>query len=149
MKKFIVVMTAMAVLLGSFGVACAAQKQEEAKALVIKAVAFMKENGNEKAFAEFNNPKGKFVKGDLYIFVNDAKGTTVAHGGNQKLIGKNMLELKDSEGTYFIKDFIKTAKNGGGWTEYKWTNPVSKKIESKRTYVAPSGDMVVGCGYYK
>jgi hypothetical protein len=30
-----------------------------------------KTNGNEKAYAEFSNPKGGFVKGDIYIVVFD------------------------------------------------------------------------------
>jgi signal transduction histidine kinase len=129
--------------------ASAASKQDEAKSLVKKAVAYLKENGNDKAFAEFNNPSGKFTKGELYIFVNNAAGAAVAHGGNQKLIGKNMFNLKDSEGKLFIQEIAKVSKQGGGWTEYKWTNPASKKIETKMTYVEPVGDLAVGCGFYK
>ena len=42
---------------------------EEAKAMAQKAKAFYKANGKEKAIAEFNDPKGQFVKGDIYIVV--------------------------------------------------------------------------------
>src|SRR5512137_2843156 len=46
----------------------------EAKSLVEKALAYIKANGQEKAFEEFNNPKGKFVDRDLYITVYDLNG---------------------------------------------------------------------------
>ena len=149
MKRFFGVMVSVAALLGCLTAASASQKQDEAKGLVKKAVAFVKKNGNEKGLAEFNKNPGQFAKGELYIFAFDAKGDTVAHGGNPKLIGKNMLGLKDSEGKFFVQEILKTAKQGGGWTEYKWTNPASKKIELKVTYVEAVGDYTLGCGFYK
>ncbi len=42
---------------------------EDAKAMAEKAMAYVKANGKDKAIAEFNNPKGQFVKGDVYIAV--------------------------------------------------------------------------------
>ena len=58
------------------GLAIAKEKgtAAEAKALVKKAVAYVKEVGKEKALVEFNNPKGKFVHKDLYVFVTDISG---------------------------------------------------------------------------
>ena len=150
MKRILQLMVATMILVGCVTGTFAGQKQDDAKALVKKAVAYLKEHGKEKAFAEFNNPRGRFVKGDLYIFVNDFSGVTLAHGsGNTKLIGKNMIALKDPDGKYFIKELANKAKEGGGWVEYKWTNPASKKIEPKMTYVEPFGDLAVGCGFYK
>ena len=55
--------TASLALAGDHGTAA------EAEALVKKAVAFIKANGKDKAFAEFGNPKGQFTSKDLYIFV--------------------------------------------------------------------------------
>jgi len=149
MRRIVGVMVAVCALLGCLTAAYGSAKQDEAKGLVKKAAAFMKKNGNEKGFAEFNKSPGQFVKGELYIFVLDAKGEVAAHGGNPKMVGKNMYELKDSDGKHFIQDSIKTAKGGGGWTEYKWTNPASKKIELKVTYVEAVGDYTLGCGFYK
>lgn len=123
---------------------------DEAVALVKKATAHMKANGNEKAFAEFNNPNGQFVDRDLYIAVFDMKGVNVAHGTNPKLVGKNLLDLKDVDGKYFIKDWYEVvARKGSGWVDYKWTNPTSKAIEQKSTYVEKVGDFLVACGIYR
>ena len=124
--------------------------QADAQALVGKGAAFYKANGKDKAFAEFSNPKGQFTKGDLYIFVIDTKGITMAHGGNAKLVGKDMSELKDADGKFFMKEIIKTATDKGkGWVDYKWTNPVTKKVEDKTTYVEKVDGYVFGCGVYK
>jgi len=125
---------------------------KEAEALVKKAAAYIEANGKEKAFAEFTDPKGKFTDRDLYIFVVDFNGLTLAHGGNSKLVGKEMSELKDADGKFFIKEFIKLAKTkGSGWVDYKWENPVTKKIEQKSTYIQRQRqeDYFLGCGIYK
>ena len=123
---------------------------DEAKALMGKAVSFLKVEGKDKAFTEFTNPQGKFVDRDLYIFVVDFNGITLAHGGSPKLVGKDMLGLKDADGKFFIKNFIELAKTkGAGWVDYKWVNPVTKKIEDKSTYIQKVDDYFLGCGIYK
>ncbi|MGE5622057.1 MAG: cache domain-containing protein [Bacillota bacterium] len=124
--------------------------QDQAVALVKKAAAYLQANGKDKAFAEFNNPKGQFAERDLYVFVNDLEGNTLAHGGNPKLVGKNVMELKDADGKLFIKEMTELAKTKGkGWVDYKWPNPVTKAIEAKTTYVERAGDVLIGCGIYK
>ena len=110
----------------------------------------MKANGKEKAFAEFTNQKGKFIDRDLYIFAVDFKGLTLAHGGNQKLVGRDMYGLKDADDKFFIQKFIEVAKTkGNGWVDYKWSNPLTKKIENKSTYIQRVEDYFLGCGIYK
>jgi len=123
---------------------------DEAKALVEKGTAHIKTVGKEKAFTEFTDTKGKFVDRDLYIFVLDMNGLTLAHGGSPKLVGKDMIGLKDADGEYFIKKMVDLAKaKGSGWVDYKWGNPVSKKIEPKSTYIQKLDNYFLGCGIYK
>ncbi len=138
------------------GAALAQEKKgtaDEAVAMVKKAGAFLKENGQEKAIAAINNPKGQFVKGDLYVFMlrTNGDGLSLAHGQNAKIVGKNMLELHSAEGVYFVKDFIKVANSpaGKGWVNYKWPNSTSGAIEDKSTYVERFGDVFLGVGIYK
>jgi cytochrome c len=38
---------------------------------------------------------------------------------------------------------------GKGWVDYSWTNPETKKIQAKSSYVAKAGEIFVGCGIYK
>jgi cytochrome c len=122
----------------------------EAEALVKKAIALIKADGKEKAFAEINNSKGKFVDRDLYIFVYDMKGVCVAHGFNQKMIGKDLSGVKDKDGKSYVKERIEIAKTAGkGWQDYKFTDPVSKKIQQKSAYIERVDELIVGCGVYK
>lgn len=132
--------------------ASAAEKgtADEAVTMVKKSVEFLKKNGKEKAFAEFSNPEGKFVKGDLYVMVYDMDGLNKAHGGNPKLIGKNLLEIKDANGVFIVKRFIEVAKDKGhGWVDYIWPNTVTKAVEQKSTYVEKVDDLLIGVGIYK
>lgn len=121
----------------------------ESIALVKKAVDYIKNNGRDAAFAEFKNPKGAFRDRALYIIVFDMKGTKLADGVNQRMIGGNLMELKDMDGKFIVKEFIEIASGKGkGWVEYKWPNPITEAIEPKVTYIEKFEDLVVGCGFY-
>lgn len=127
-----------------------ASQQDEAKAMVEKAIAFYKANGKDKAFAEINNPKGQFTKGELYIFVYDMTGKCVAHGFNKSMIGLDLSNMKDPDGKFFVKERLEIAKTKGkGWQDYKFTNPTSKKMEQKSAWVERVDDFIFGCGAYK
>ncbi|HEX2653481.1 MAG TPA: cache domain-containing protein [Xanthobacteraceae bacterium] len=141
-------LTAIAVLAAA--PAFAGRTADETKAFVEKAVAHVKEVGQEKAFKDFN-PDGKYVDGELYIFCLAADGTSVAHGGNANLIGKNLMSVKDPDGFPAIAEIIKLGlEKGEGWVDYKWPNPVSKKVEVKGTFVKKiDNNLVCGSGYYK
>jgi signal transduction histidine kinase len=149
-KKVLVLLVMGLFILSAASDLYAAGTAAEAKAMMEKATAFFKANGKEKAFAEFNNPKGQFIKDDLYIFVIDTTGAVFAHGGNPLLVGKSLIGLKDSDGKPFIKGLIDAANaKGTGWFDYNWTNPTTKKVQAKSTYFEKVGDLVFGCGIYK
>jgi signal transduction histidine kinase len=137
----------------AFGAASAADRgtADEATAMVRNAIAYIKKAGKEKAFAEFANPANKdFHNRDLYIFVYDMSGTNVSHGINPKMVGKNLLEMRDYDGKYIVKGFIEVASTKGkGWFDYKWPNPLSQSVESKSAYVEKVDNLIVGAGIYK
>jgi len=122
----------------------------EAEAMVKKAVAYIKAHGPEKAYDEFTNGKS-FKDRDLYIIVYDLNGKNLAQGANPKLVGKDLIGLKDPDGKPLIQMFVDLAKTKGkGWVEgYKFLNPVSQKLEGKAMYLERVGDTLVGCGIYK
>lgn len=122
----------------------------DAEALVHRAVALIKKDGREKAFAAFNDPKGPFTYRDLYITAYDLNGVCLAHGQKPERIGKSLLNDKDASGKAFVKERVEMAKrNGSGWQEYLFTNPVSKKIEPKVAYFELVDGVIVACGAYK
>ena len=123
---------------------------EEAVSLVKKAVVYLQANGKDKAYADFSNPNGEFKDRDLYIFVIDMDGMEWANGANAKIIGKNVIDLKDADGNTMVKNFIALAKTkGSGWVDYSWPNPVTKKVDRKSTYLEKSGDVLIASGIYK
>ncbi|PKN76917.1 MAG: hypothetical protein CVU52_02760 [Deltaproteobacteria bacterium HGW-Deltaproteobacteria-10] len=146
------ILLAVLICLFTAGLAFAQEKgaAKEAQNMVDKAIAFYKANGAEKALAEISNPAGQFIKGNVYVFIWGTDYVVKAHPTNTKLIGKSMKDLKDTDGKQFVFDGVELAKaKGSGWVDYKYTNPVSKKIEAKTTYVKKVDDLVFVCGIYK
>ena len=124
----------------------------EATAMVEKAIAHIKKVGRDKAFADFSSKKAPWVDRDLYIVVYDMKGKVLAHGSNEKMIGKDMIYLRDNDGKYFVKERVEMMSKGPdakGWQDYKFMNPVSRQIEPKSMYLHRYEDLIVGCGIYK
>jgi cytochrome c len=136
-----------------FAAACfvSAAPLDDAKALAEKSAAYVKANGKEKGVAEIGNPKGQFVKGDLYVALQDFNGVALANPMFPKLAGQNHLELKDANGKFFIKEFIETARKGGGWVTFAWTNPATKKVQAKKAWVqrVEGTDMYTQCGVFQ
>lgn len=122
----------------------------EAVAMVKRAASYLQAKGREEAFRHFNDPAGGFVDRDLYIAVIEPNGTMLAHGGNRRLIGKSLLDIKDADGKPFIRALLDAAqKQGSGWVDYKWPNPVTGQIEAKTSYVEKAGELAIVCGIYK
>lgn len=124
--------------------------KDEAQAMVKKGVAFMKANGKDKGHAEISNKGGQFVDRDLYLVVYGLDGVVRAHGANEKMVGKNLLELKDVDGKAFVKERVELANaKGTFWQDYKFTNPLTKKVEPKSMYCEKLDEVAVCGGVYK
>lgn len=126
--------------------------KDEAKALANAALAHIKKVGNEQAFKDFTTDKANWTKKDLYVFSVDTKGTVLAHGANEKLVGKSMLEVKDQNGKAFVRELVDlAAAKGEGWIDYDWSHPVTKKVEEKSTFIKriPGFDGNVAVGVYR
>jgi signal transduction histidine kinase len=122
----------------------------EAVAMVHRVEAMFKKEGAAATFKAVDDKSNtEFHKGVLYPFIYDFSGRCVAHGAFPALIGKNLIDLKDPDGKYLVRAFIATAKNPGhGWVDYKWPNPITRKIEDKSSYVERMGKYWVGVGVY-
>jgi signal transduction histidine kinase len=148
MKQFIV-LPAAALLLAGAAHASNANK-DDAVAMVKKGVTFIKSSGKDKGYAEVSNKQGQFIDRDLYLVVYGLDGTVRAHGANDKMVGKNLIEMKDIDGKPFVKERVElAAAKPNFWQEYKFTNPVTKKIEPKLMYCERLEDSAVCGGVYK
>jgi len=123
-------------------------KQNETKAFLDEAVAYLKENGQEKAFQEFNNRSGPFVRGDLYIFGYDLNGTCIVHPINSSLIGQK--GLSDANGVDIVSREIALANRGGGTLYIVFPNPAhGGKPEVKQLYIETvNNSFYLGSGLY-
>jgi cytochrome c len=124
--------------------------KDEAVAMVKKAIEYIKSNGNDKAFEEISNTKGQFVDRDLYVVVYDMNAKCLAHGQKKSMVGKDLLDFKDVDGKPYMQERIELMKKQPtAWQEYKFMNPLTKKVEPKEMYIERFGDLIVGAGIYK
>ena len=151
MQKHLVITLLCGTLAATGAIAAGANaSSDEATAMVKKGVAFIKANGKDKGYAEISTKGGQFSDRDLYLTVYGLDGTVRAHGANEKMIGKNLIDLKDVDGKAFVKERVELAATKPTfWQDYKFTNPVTKKIEPKSMYCEKLEDFVVCGGIYK
>ncbi|MGO3933135.1 cache domain-containing protein [Rhodopseudomonas pseudopalustris] len=124
--------------------------KDDAVAMVKKAVVFIKEQGPDKAYPEISNKTGQFVDRDLYVVVYQLDGKVLAHGANEKFVGKDMIEAQDVDGKLYVKERVElAAKQPSFWQDYKFVNPVSKKVEPKQMYCERLDNSAVCAGVYK
>jgi len=121
---------------------------EQAQALCDRALLHMREVGPEAAIKDFNDPQAGYIDRDLFVIVYDPNGTIMT--GVTALKGKNARALTDITGKEFGKEIIDAAHaKDGSWVEYYMTNPITKKVEQKTSYIRSFNDYVVFVGAYK
>ena len=146
----VAVLALLAASLSTPALATDGATKEEAVAMVKKGIAFIKSAGPEKAYAAFTGKDKQFIDRDLYLVVYGLDGKVLAHGQNEKQVGKDLLEMTDIDGKYFVKERVAMvrAKPTGAWQEYKFTNPMNKKIEPKVMYCEKLNETAVCGGVY-
>ena len=74
----------------------------------------------------------------------------LAHGVNEKYIGLDFFEVKDSDGRMFVKEIVDVANaKGKGVADYKWYNPKTKEDLAKAVYFEKVDDVIICSGIYK
>ncbi len=123
--------------------------EDEAVALVKKAIRYYDKVGRDKAMAEFSRSPGQFVDRDLYVTVFDMHSTALAHI-NPRMVGRDLSDIRDVDGKYILRERMEAARHAtSGWQDYKFFNPVSKRVEPKHAYWEKHDNLVFACGAYK
>lgn len=151
MKLISIVLAALlSITLGSRALASEGATKEQAVAMVKKGIALIKSAGPETAYSTFTGKHKDFIDRDLYLVVYGLDGLVLAHGANEKQVGKMLLEMTDIDGKYFVKERVAMVrtKPTGAWQEYKFTNPQNKKIEPKVMYCEKLNETAVCGGVY-
>ncbi|HET7832780.1 MAG TPA: cache domain-containing protein [Gallionella sp.] len=111
------------------------------------------EKHGRATFPLFHDPAGPFIVKDAYIFVFDMNGIDLVNPGFPNLEGRNLMDLKDTQGKQLVREMFRVVQNSGsGWVDYMWPKPGDSVSTQKSAYVAKAkvGDqwMLVGCGVY-
>lgn len=125
-----------------------ATEQQARRLLQRAAQAVAKDPG--QAIRAVNGLSRDFREDDLYVFIIDARTCRyVAHGYNYRLVGVDFKSIVDPGGRPVgaaILDIMQKATEGQ--YDYRWKNPVTGTIESKRALLTEVGEYIVVVGYY-
>jgi cytochrome c len=120
-----------------------------AEQLVAKAVAAQRKD-SAKTYAAITAKDPAWVQGDLYPVVYDLHGKVLAHGQSPRMVGKDVLELRDADGKAFVRERMELAATKASfWQDYAFLDPVTKTVMPKRMYCERADDTVVCAGIYK
>ena len=115
-----------------------------------KAAAELKANP-DAALAKFTNGDGGFRDRDLYVFCIDmATARFSAHGTNRALVGTDVKNLKEKDGSPLGEKVYKAMTPGKISTvDYNFPRPGETTPVPKQSYVTQVGKQGCGVGYYK
>lgn len=150
MRMFKLIAVALLVVLTPAGLAMA-DMAGDAVSLAEKAAAMFQDQGKEAALKAINDPKGPFIKGELYVFAVTMDNVLIGHPYEHAMRRLTINSLKDGNGHSLVEMFKKALeKEGSGWTEYLWAKPGEDKPSRKRTFVkmVPKESLYVGVGFY-
>ncbi len=127
--------------------------RQDALALMAKARQIVKQRGEQALVDAINKGKYNLRYKDLYLYAtyaDERAGLNIAHATNPKLVGRKLLNLRDQNGKYFVREYVALARQqGSGWVDYRWQNPTTKKMEDKSTYSEVMGNIIVSVGIYR
>ena len=110
--------------------------------LVKDAVGQIEKNGTA-AFPLFRDPTARFMVKDAYIFVVEPSGVVLVDPGLPSLEGRNLLDVKDTQGKKPIGEMLKVVQtSGSGWVYYMQKSTYVSKAKMRNRWV------LVGCGVY-
>ncbi len=124
--------------------------------LVSDSAALVQQLGTN-AFAEFSRPGSRWQKSDSYLFAYQPDGVCAYHALSPDLVGQNLLQLRDMNGKYMIREITTVGDHpepdASGWVFYLWQEGPgfipSWKSSFVRKVTAPDGQVyVVGSGLY-
>lgn len=121
-------------------------KSESMMLLARSAADAIRVTGDKTSFADFVQRGGKFMRGDLSVFVFDTNGICYAYADSYALIWRNLLNAQDDNGMLFVQEFIKEAQKGS--TVVHYTLNGVPKVAYIELVDRKDKRFVVGSSYY-
>lgn len=87
---------------------------------------------------------------DGYFFLFNMEGVNLMHPRQRDLVGKNLIDMRDSRGEPTIRMLLERARTGGGFVVYRWMKPSTQVEAPKLGYVTMLSrwGWMVGTGMY-
>ncbi len=123
---------------------------DQARQMVFDAMAHIKRAGYQQAVSDFHDKAGSFIDRDLYIFIFDRSGRYLVHGAMPEKDGTDLHAIAGLDANQLVSDAWGICDHEqGGWVNYTITNPVTREVQAKSSYVMPLDDQrLIGCGCY-
>ena len=123
---------------------------EDALKLLDRAELALTVLGEAEALGRFNSSSGGFVDRDLFIWAMTTDGVLVANPHRQTQIGTNIAKtMQDADGNYMMVTIQEGLADATEFKiDYRFENPVTKKMESKANTVRRRGKLIFGTGYF-
>lgn len=118
---------------------------------VNEAVAFAHAHGKEKTLREINDPKGRFVTGDLFVWASSHDGVLLADPFWKSGVGENQWEYRDQYGMKVTQAGIQAMENGTGFSRALFPDTAMNGTENieKLIYMKAVDDTWwIGSGIY-
>lgn len=121
-----------------------------AKTLGVALTSVDNREAQKKLLKEMNSPVSFYEDKSGYFMIYDLEGELISLPPKQSLEGKNLIDLKDENDTYIVRDLIAAAKNGGDFTRYVWPKPGSETSQPKMTFSRkiPGTSYLIATGIY-
>ncbi len=90
-------------------------------------------------------------EGNTYFWINDTQPKMIMHPIKPALDGKDLSAVKDPDGLYLFKEFVKaTESKQGDFVSYQWPKPGKDTPQPKLSYVKkhPGWNWIIGSGIY-
>jgi len=123
---------------------------DQARQMVFDAMVHLRTAGFEQAVIDFHDQGGPFIDRDLYVFIFDRAGRYQVHGAMPEKDGTDLHAIPGLDADQLVADaWALCDQEQGGWVNYTITNPVTRAVQAKTSYVMPlDAQRLIGCGCY-
>ncbi|MDD9994202.1 MAG: cache domain-containing protein [Dehalococcoidia bacterium] len=118
---------------------------DSVKEYVSKAIARYDMDGLDAVITHYNSQDS--LDGQFYLFLIGDDDNYLAHPIFPHLIGTDIKDVVGSDGQELGIE-IAQATEEGGWVEYLWPHPVSRKEQQKVTWAIRHDGLIFASGYY-
>jgi TRAP-type uncharacterized transport system substrate-binding protein len=126
--------------------------REEAIAMVRRVQDMYKKLGAEGTFQAIKRKAAGTIDRDLYAYIIDTDAVVMANGAIPTMTtGTSLWNFRDQNGKYLGREEVDVCKNGRGWVDFRWLNPVNQQIVDKSAYIERIGETnyCVGVGIHR